>query len=376
MFDFFRKPKGTGAALTEQQVRDALATVVEPELRRDLVSLNMIRDVKVEGDRVAFTVVLNSPGAPTREQIERECRAALSKLSGVGNVSINWTANVPRDRRVSDQSRLSVGNIIAVASGKGGVGKSTVSTNLAIALAQEGARVGLLDADFYGPNIPMMMGARQMPPPMNERIMPTEAHGVKLVSIGFILKPDQPAPWRGPMLHHALRQFFNDVEWGELDYLVVDMPPGTGDVQMSLAQEWPVTGGVIVTTPQDVALADARKGLALFKQFEVPILGIVENMSYFIAPDTGKRYEIFGHGGGKRYAAEMGVPFLGEVPIDSRIAAGGDRGRPLVVAEPDSPAAQTFRELARQVAARVSVLNLTRRQEGLIGLGDIPVLSS
>jgi ATP-binding protein involved in chromosome partitioning len=199
---------------------------------------------------------------------------------------------------------------------------------------------------------------------------------VKLVSIGFILKPDQPAPWRGPMLHHALRQFFNDVEWGELDYLVVDMPPGTGDVQMSLAQEWPVTGGVIVTTPQDVALADARKGLALFRQFEVPILGIVENMSYFVAPDTGKRYEIFGHGGGKRYAAEMGVPFLGEVPIDPRIAAGGDRGRPLVVAEPDSPAAQTFRELARQVAAKVSVLNLTRRQEGLIGLGDIPVLSS
>ncbi|HEX8682079.1 MAG TPA: Mrp/NBP35 family ATP-binding protein [Ardenticatenaceae bacterium] len=376
MFDFFRKPKGTGAGVTEQQVRDALATVIEPELRRDLVSLNMIRDVKVEGDRVAFTVVLNSPGAPMREQIERESRAALSKLPGVGNVTINWTANVPRDRRVSDQSRLSVGNIIAVASGKGGVGKSTVSTNLAIALAQEGARVGLLDADFYGPNIPMMMGVRQMPPPLNERIMPTEAHGVRLVSIGFILKPDQPAPWRGPMLHHALRQFFNDVEWGELDYLVVDMPPGTGDVQMSLAQEWPVTGGVIVTTPQDVALADARKGLALFKQFEVPILGIVENMSYFIAPDTGKRYEIFGHGGGKRYAAEMGVPFLGEVPIDPRIAAGGDRGRPLVVAEPDSPAAQTFRELARQVAARVSVLNLTRRQEGLIGLGDIPVLSS
>jgi ATP-binding protein involved in chromosome partitioning len=376
MFDFFRKPKGTGAVLTEQQVRDALATVIEPELRRDLVSLNMIRDVKVEGDRAAFTVVLNSPGAPTREQIERECRAALSKLAGVGNVTINWTANVPRDRRVSDQSRLSVGNIIAVASGKGGVGKSTVSTNLAIALAREGARVGLLDADFYGPNIPMMMGARQMPPPMNERIMPTEAHGVKLVSIGFILKPDQPAPWRGPMLHHALRQFFNDVEWGELDYLVVDMPPGTGDVQMSLAQEWPVTGGVIVTTPQDVALADARKGLALFQQFEVPILGIVENMSYFIAPDTGKRYEIFGHGGGKRYAAEMDVPFLGEVPIDPRIAAGGDRGRPLIVAEPDSPAAHTFRELARQVAAKVSMLNLTRRQEGLIGLGDIPVLSS
>jgi ATP-binding protein involved in chromosome partitioning len=376
MFDFLKKQRPESEAVTEKQVMDALSTVIEPELRRDLVSLKMVRDVTIDGGKVSFGVALHSPAAPSRGQIERDARAAVMRIPGASEVSIRWSANIARDSRVSGEKRLSVGNIIAVASGKGGVGKSTVSTNLAIALAQDGARVGLLDADFYGPNIPMMMGVRQMPPPVGDRIMPTAAHGVKLVSLGFILKPDQPAPWRGPMLHTALRQFLADVEWGELDYLVIDMPPGTGDVQMSLAQEWPVTGGVIVTTPQNVALSDVRKGLALFRQFEVPILGIVENMSYFIAPDTGKRYDIFGQGGGKRYAQEMGVPFLGELPLDPRIAAGGDTGKPLVVVEPNSPAAETIREVARQVAAHVSTLNLRRRPEGLIGLGDIPVLAN
>lgn len=374
MFRLGRKKADSG--VTDGQVMAALSTVIEPELHRDLVSLNMIRDVKVEGGKTEFTVVLTTPACPLRGQIERECREAVMKVPGVAAVKVNFGANVARDARVSSQLNAPVRNTIAVASGKGGVGKSTVSVNLAISLAREGARVGLMDADIYGPNIPMMMGAARLPPPTGNRINTTEAYGVKLMSMGFMLQRDQPVIWRGPMLHNALRQFLVDVEWGELDYLVIDMPPGTGDVQMSIAQSTPLTGGVIVTTPQDVALSDARKGLATFKSLDVPVLGIIENMSYFIAPDTGRRYDIFGHGGGRRYAAEIGVPFLGEIAIDPRIAAGGDTGRPIIVAEPGSAAAQAIQEISRQVAARVSVLNMSRKPEGLIGIGDIPVMTT
>jgi ATP-binding protein involved in chromosome partitioning len=363
------------SVVSDQQVMAALATVIEPDLKRDLVSLRMIRDLRVEGEAVEFTIELASATHPMRARIEDEARAAVMRVPGVEAVAVRFTANVARDQRISAQLNRPVGNIIAVASGKGGVGKSTVAVNLAIALAQEGARVGLMDADIYGPNIPLMMGVGQLPMPTSQSIIPAVGYGVKLMSIGFMVRPDQPLVWRGPMLHNALGQFLKDVEWGELDYLIIDMPPGTGDVQLSLAQSTPLTGGVVVTTPQDVALSDVRKGLATFRQLDVPILGVVENMSYFIAPDTGNRYHIFGHGGGKRFAAEVGVPFLGEVAIDPRIAAGGDTGRPIVVAEPDSQPARALREIASQVSAQIAVLNLQRKPEGVIGLGDIPVIT-
>ncbi|HBY98615.1 MAG: iron-sulfur cluster carrier protein ApbC [Ardenticatenaceae bacterium] len=376
MFGLGKKKEESRPGITESQVMGALSHVIEPELHRDLVSLNMVKDVKINDGRVDFTVVLTTPACPLRTRIENECKQAVLAIPGVETVNVRFDANVARDNRMTGKLNVPVRNIVAVASGKGGVGKSTVSVNLAIALAQEGARVGLLDADIYGPNIPMMMGATRLAPPVNNRIVPTEAYGVRLMSIGFLVPPDQPIVWRGPMLHNALRQFLNDVDWGELDYLIVDMPPGTGDVQLSLAQSTPLSGGVIVTTPQDVALADARKGLAAFQKLEVPVLGIIENMSYFIAPDTGKRYNIFGHGGGQRYASQVGVPFLGEVPIDPRIAEGGDTGKPILVIQPESQASQAFRDIARQIAARLSVINLSRKDESVIGLGDIPIMTN
>ena len=376
MFGFGRrKRKAKKPPVTEKLVMDALSTVIEPELKHDLVKLKMVKDVRIDGDKVEFTVVLATPASPMRKQIEEECRKAVMQKSNASAVKVNFTAKVTSDVRLRDKLKTPIGNTIAVASGKGGVGKSTVSVNLAISLAMDGARVGLLDADIYGPNIPLMMGVRHLPPPANQRITPTEAYGVKVMSMGFLIKPDQPVMWRGPMLHQALGQFLSDVDWGELDYLIIDMPPGTGDVQMSLSQHTPLTGGLIVTTPQNVALSDVRKGLSTFQKLEVPILGVVENMSYFIAPDTGKRYEIFGHGGGKRYATEVNVPFLGQLPIDPRIAAGGDTGKPIVASQPNSPAAQAIREVARQIATAISVINMNRKPEGVIGLGDIPIMN-
>ncbi|HYN88804.1 MAG TPA: Mrp/NBP35 family ATP-binding protein, partial [Ardenticatenaceae bacterium] len=311
MFGFGKKKEEARPAVTESQVRAALARVVEPDLHRDLVTLNMVRDISINAGSVGFTVVLTTPAHPRRAQIESDCRRAVLAIPGVQRVDVHFTADVARDNRVTGKLAAPIRNVVAVASGKGGVGKSTVSVNLAIALAQEGAKVGLLDADIYGPNIPMMMGESRVPLQANSRVIPNVAYGVKLMSIGFIVSADQPIIWRGPMLHTALRQFLNDVDWGDLDYLIVDMPPGTGDVQLSLAQSTPMSGGLIVTTPQDVAVADARKGLAAFEKLDVPSLGIVENMSYFIAPDTAKRYHISGNGGGRRYAAQAGVPFLG-----------------------------------------------------------------
>ena len=376
MFGFGRrKRKAKKPPVTEKLVMDALSTVIEPELKHDLVKLKMVKDVRIDGDKVEFTVVLATPASPMRKQIEEECRKAVMQKSNASAVKVNFTAKVTSDVRLRDKLKTPIGNTIAVASGKGGVGKSTVSVNLAISLAMDGARVGLLDADIYGPNIPLMMGVRHLPPPANQRITPTEAYGVKVMSMGFLIKPDQPVMWRGPMLHQALGQFLSDVDWGELDYLIIDMPPGTGDVQMSLSQHTPLTGGLIVTTPQNVALSDVRKGLSTFQKLEVPILGVVENMSYFIAPDTGKRYEIFGHGGGKRYATEVNVPFLGQLPIDPRIAAGGDTGKPIVASQPNTPAAQAIREVARQIATAISVINMNRKPEGVIGLGDIPIMN-
>lgn len=346
-------------SVSEEQVMAALSRVIEPELHKDLVTLNMVKNVQINGREVAFTIMLTTPACPLKNQMEAEASQAVLALPGVEKVTVNFDANVPADARLMGKLNVGVRNAIAVASGKGGVGKSTISTNLAISLALDGAKVGLLDADIYGPNIPMMMGVNSRPKGKNDKIIPPEAYGIKLMSMGFLIDPTQAVIWRGPMIHNALRQFIQDVDWGNLDYLVVDLPPGTGDASLSLAQSLSLTGAVIVTTPQQVALSDVVRGVKMFEQLNVPILGVIENMSYFVAPDTGTRYDIFGHGGGATMAQTVNVDFLGEVPLEPQVRIGGDEGSPVVVSDPDSPAAQAIRAVARKVAAAVSVQNLS-----------------
>lgn len=340
--------------VSQEVVLAALSKVQEPELHKDLVSLNMIRDLKIAGEKVSFTVMLTTPACPLKTRIEREAREAVTAIPGVGSVEIKLDANVPNDGRSRGLLELPIRNAVAVASGKGGVGKSTVAVNIAVALAESGARVGLLDADIYGPNVPTMMGVSHLPPPKGNKLAPAEAYGVKLMSIGFLVKPDQPLIWRGPMLHSAIRQFLTDVEWDELDYLIIDLPPGTGDAALSLAQSLPLSGGIIVTLPQQVSLDDARRGLEMFRQLDVTVFGVVENMSYLELPD-GTRMDVFGTGGGERLAKEAGVPFIGAIPMDPAVRAGGDEGRPVVVANPDSPVAQALKHIAEDVAAKISV---------------------
>lgn len=344
--------------VTEAQVMEALSHVIEPELHKDLVTLDMIKKLQIDGGQVNFTIMLTTPACPLKHQMEAEAKAALAAIPGVEKVNISFDSNVPADARLMGKMNIGVRNAIAVASGKGGVGKSTMSANLALSLALEGAKVGLLDADVYGPNIPMMMGVNERPKGHQNKIVPPQAYGVKIMSMGFLIDPNQPVIWRGPMIHNALRQFLQDVEWGDLDYLVVDLPPGTGDASLSLAQSLSLTGAVIVTTPQQVALSDVIRGVAMFQQLNVPILGVIENMSYFIAPDTEHRYDIFGHGGGAAMAKEVGVDFLGEVPLEPQVRMGGDEGSPIVVRAPESMAAQSIRAIAQKVAAAVSVQNL------------------
>lgn len=344
----FGKKKNEG--LTEEAVMTALATVIEPELHRDLVALNMIRNLEIDGNNVTFTIMLTTPACPLKGTMEADSRAALARVDGMGQITINWDANVPADSRLKNQLGQSFRNTIAVSSGKGGVGKSTVSVNLAISLAQLGARVGLLDADILGPNVPMMMGVTKMPPPQNRKMIPAENYGVKFISMAFLVEPDQPLIWRGPMLHSAIRQLLTDVEWGELDYLIVDLPPGTGDAQLTLAQVLPLSGTIVVTQPMQVAASDAVRGLKTFEKLEVPIIGVVENMSG----------EIFGTGAGAQLAEKYKTEFLGSVPMDANIRVGGDSGEPIVVAFPESPAAQILTEIAQKVAAKVSLLALTQ----------------
>jgi ATP-binding protein involved in chromosome partitioning len=332
----------------------ALSKVQEPELHKDLVTLNMIRDLKIDGGAVSLTVMLTTPACPLKGRIEREVREAVVAVPGVTDVQIKLDANVPSDGRPRGLLELPIRNAIAVASGKGGVGKSTVAVNLAVVLAQSGARVGLLDADIYGPNVPTMMGVERIGPPVNQKLIPGQAYGVKVMSIGFLVKPDQPLIWRGPMLHSAIRQFLTDVEWGELDYLIIDLPPGTGDASLSVIQSLPLSGGLIVTLPQQVSLDDARRGLEMFRQLQVPILGVVENMSFLELPD-GTRMDIFGTGGGERLAQESGVPFIAAIPMDPAVRAGGDSGNPVVISQPDTAVARALRAMAENVAARVSV---------------------
>ncbi len=281
--------------VSKEAVLAALSNVEDPELRKDLVSLNMIQDLEINGNQVKFTIKLTTPACPLKTKIESDARTAVSAVPGVMFVEIKMDASVPDDGRTRGLMQLPIRNAVAIASGKGGVGKSTVAVNVAVALAQAGACVGLLDADIYGPNIPTMMGVGKLPPPTLEKLVPAEAYGVKVMSIGLLVKPDQPLIWRGPMLHSAIRQFLSDVEWGELDYLIIDLPPGTGDAVLSLTQSLPLSGGVIVTLPQQVSLEDARRGMEMFRQLNVPILGVVENMSYLELPD-GSRLDVFGSG--------------------------------------------------------------------------------
>ncbi len=343
--------------ITRDAVLAALGKVQEPELHQDLVSLGMVRDLSIDGKAVSFTVMLTTPACPLRGRIEKEAREAVEAI-GAGPVTVKLDSDVPNDGRMRGLVTAPVKNAIAVASGKGGVGKSTVSVNLAVALAQSGARVGLMDADIYGPNLPTMMGAPRMPNPVENKLIPAENYGVKIMSMGYLVKPGQPLIWRGPMLNSAIRQFLGDVEWGELDYLIIDLPPGTGDAPLSLAQALPLSGVVIVTLPQQVSLEDASRGLEMFRQLDVPILGVIENMSYLTLPD-GSKMDVFGQGGGEALARHYDVPFLGAIPMNPNVRVGGDNGQPIIVTDPAADAAQALKAAAEAVAARMSVLALT-----------------
>ena len=341
--------------ITREAILAALSKVQEPELHKDLVTLNMIQDLEIHQSTVRFTVMLTTPACPLRGRIEKETREAAMSVAGVERVEIKMSSNVPADGRQRGLLELPVRNVVAVASGKGGVGKSTVAVNVAVALAQKGARVGLLDADIYGPNVPTMMGVSRLPPQgEGAKLVPALAYGVQVMSIGFLVKPGQPLIWRGPMLHTAIRQFLSDVAWDELDYLIIDLPPGTGDAQLSLAQSVPLSGSVIVTLPQLVSQEDALRGLRMFQELNVPILGVVENMSYLELPD-GTRMDIFGSGGGENMARTAGVPFLGCIPMDASVRQGGDHGSPVVISRPDSAAAKALSSLAETLAAALSV---------------------
>jgi ATP-binding protein involved in chromosome partitioning len=353
-------------AVTAEQVLDALRVVQDPDLHRDIVSLGFVQNIQINDEKIKFDVVLTTPACPVKTTLQEQARSAVLVLPGVRDVDVNMTFDVASAKKAVTGDRLipQVRNVVAVASGKGGVGKSTVATNLAVALGQTGASVGLVDADIYGPNIPLMMGFREKPDLYGndqQKIVPLLAYGIKLMSIGFFIgDDDNPVIWRGPMVHGAINQFLRDVDWGELDYLIVDLPPGTGDAPLSLSQLVPVAGVIIVTTPQDVALQDVVKGVAMFEKLSVPIVGVIENMSYFVCPHCNETTEVFGHGGGERVSERYNIPLLGRVPLDVRVRRAGDEGHPIVLAEPDSPLAAAFRSTAEQTAASISRLVLDR----------------
>lgn len=344
--------------VSEAAVLDALRTVKDPDLHLDVVSLGFIRNLNIQGSRVSFTLELTTPACPAKGLLERQVRDEVMRVAGVTEVQVRITARVRSSAGAGEEVPL-IKNTIAISSGKGGVGKSTVAVNLTLALYQAGCKVGLLDADVYGPNIPLMMGAHGRPGMFQDRILPVASHGIRLISIGFFIQEGQAAILRGPMLSSTIKQFLFEVDWGELDYLVIDLPPGTGDAQLTLSQAIPLTGAVMVTTPQEVSLLDVRKGIAMFQHLKVPILGIVENMSYYVCPH-GERVNIFGEGGGQRIADEFKVPLLGQIPLDPETRRGGDEGLPILVKVPDSPQAEAFRILAGAVAARISTLHLMR----------------
>ncbi len=340
----------------QEKVIEALRTVEDPDLHKNIVSLGFVKNMKVENGNVSYDVELTTPACPVKEQLKTECETKTKAIEGVSNVSVNMTAEV-RSSEHSQPVLTGVKNIIAVASGKGGVGKSTVSTNLAIALELSGAKVGLMDADIYGPSIPQMLGIPISSPRVGEenKFFPHEKYGLKVVSAAFLTKQGQPLMLRGPMLGGIIQQFLQNVEWGELDYLVIDLPPGTGDVQLTLTQRAPISGAVVVTTPQEVSMIDADKGVKMFQQVKVPLLGIVENMSYFICDGCDKKHYIFKSGGGKTLAETFKIPFIGEIPIISDVVVGGDSGVPILLSDPQSPASLAYTQLAGQVAAQLSI---------------------
>ena len=346
---------------TQEQMLEALKKVKFPGLSRDIVSFGFVRDLEIDGSTVSFTIHFQTENPQIGEQIARDAYTAVKALDGVGDVRVKLDIGGRSGATSSGSGQMTPSALdgvkyrIAVASGKGGVGKSTVSTNLALSLRALGYSVGLLDADIYGPSQQMMLGIEGRPQidERDEKIMPMERHGIKTMSLGLITDPDTPVIWRGPMVMKAIDQFLTDVKWGTLDFMIIDLPPGTGDAQLTLTQKAGLTGAVVVTTPQDVALIDARKGLAMFRKVNVPVLGIIENMSYYICRHCGEREEIFGHGGGKKTAGMLGVPFLGEVPIDPKVVVGGDTGQPIVASDPNAPASMAFKELARQVVQQV-----------------------
>ncbi|HVH28065.1 MAG TPA: Mrp/NBP35 family ATP-binding protein [Vicinamibacterales bacterium] len=346
----------------QASVLEALRVVRDPDLNRDIVSLGFVKDLKISSGQVAFTIELTTPACPVKDQMRDQARAAVMQLPGVTGVDVQMSARVREavDPAAGRAAVPGVKNVIAVGAGKGGVGKTTVAVNVAVALAQAGSKVGIIDGDIYGPNVPMMLGLRTELTTDGQKIVPAEQYGMQVISMAFLTKDDAPIIWRGPMLHGALQQFFREVRWENLDYLIVDLPPGTGDVVLSLSQTVSVAGAIVVTTPQEVSLADSRRALAMYKKLNIPPLGIVENMSYFVCPNCAHEADIFGHGGGESMAREAGVPFLGRVPIYQPIREGSDKGVPLLIAEPDSPAARAIREVAERAAAQVSIASYKR----------------
>ena len=352
------------ASISEQAVLEALRPIIDPDFGRSIVELGFIKKLRIDGSRVAFDIELTTPACPVKAEFEKAARERVAALPGVTDVAVTMTSNT-RGRAAASASPQEpqgdvlpgVANVIAVASGKGGVGKSTVAVNLALALREMGARVGLMDADVYGPSLPLLTGVKGRVQMRDKKIIPNQGYGLLLMSMGFFVTDDSPVIWRGPMVHGLIRQFLTDVEWGELDYLIVDMPPGTGDAALTLTQQAPLAGAVIVTTANDLSLIDARKGLSMFEKVSVPVLGIVENMSFFTPPDLpDRKYYIFGKGGGERVARELGVDFLGEVPIDPRVVEGGDQGKPILAYSPDSPPAVALREITAKIVRKLAVL--------------------
>ena len=342
--------------VSDAAVLEALTAVTDPDLGRDIVSLGFVKNLMISDGRVAFAIELTTPACPVKDQMRDQARSVVSAIDGVTAVDIEMTASVRVAVPETDKAPIpGVKNIIAIGAGKGGVGKTTVSVNVAVALANYGGRVGIIDADVYGPNVPIMLGIDSQLESDGKKIVPAEKHGIRVVSMGFLTDQNAPIIWRGPMLHGVVRQFFLDVRWGELDYLVVDMPPGTGDVALSLSQTVPVSGAIVVTTPQTVSLADSRRAVGMYRKLNVPVLGLIENMSYYVCPGCERESDLFGKGGGERVAEELDVPFLGQIPLYAPIRVGGDTGAPIVTAEPESPAARAFLSVAERAAARVSI---------------------
>ena len=358
----------TAVQPTEAAVLEALKAVRDPDLNRDIVSLKFIKNLRIDGGLVAFSIELTTPACPVKDLMREQARDAVSRVPGVSSVEIEMTAQV-RVAQAPDSGKAAVPgvkNIIAVGAGKGGVGKTTVAVNLAVALSQAGSRVAMIDGDVYGPNVPIMLGIQTQLATDGEKIIPAEQYGIQLVSMAFLTGDDAPVIWRGPMLHGVIQQFFREVRWEGIDYLIVDMPPGTGDVALSLSQTVPVSGSVVVTTPQTVSLADTRRAVRMYQKLNVPTLGLIENMSHFVCPSCHHESDIFGKGGGEALAKELSIPFLGRIPIYEPIRIGGDTGVPIAIGEPGAPAVKAFRSAAEQLAAQLSIASYAKRSIPLV----------